>query len=282
MNGNTNTCKNCDNQFSGAYCNRCGEKIYSPHDKKVKHIIEEGFHFLTHFEGTFFTTLKTMFTKPGQLSTDYCNGVRKKYFKPLSLFLILIIFYLLFPILEGLNMKLQYYPKADYYGNFAQAKIDKTLTQTGMSIQTLSEKFHAKGEKTSKFLLITIIPFTALVFYVIAFFKRRYFFDHMVFSSEINSFYLLWGFLLLPLLMLTISYFSKLITGKILPFSDFAIGIMIYAVMCFYLARAVKRFYQLKWWQTLLFLVVFYFSHTFIVYTLYKFLLFVTVINQIH
>jgi Protein of unknown function (DUF3667) len=282
MNDARVACKNCGNNFLGKFCNNCGEKVYSDHDKSILHFFEEGFHFITHFEGTLFTTIKTMFSRPGQLSVDYCNGIRKKYFKPLSLFLILIIFYLLFPILEGLNMKLQYYPKANYYGNFAQAKIDKTITQTGMSMQILSEKFHVKGEKTSKFLLITIIPFTALIFYGIAFFKRRYFFDHMVFSSEINSFYLLWGFLLLPALMISLSFFSQLITGKGLPFSDEVIGIVIYSVMCLYLARAVKRFYQLKWWQTLLFLVIFYFSHTFIVYTLYKFLLFVTVINQIH
>lgn len=282
MNDATVSCKNCGNNFSGKFCNACGEKIYSQHDKSVIHFFEEGIHFITHFEGTLFTTLKTMFTKPGQVSVDYCNGIRKKYFKPLSLFLLLIILYLLFPVLEGLNMKLQYFPHQDYYGNFAQSKIDETLKQTGMTIEMLSEKFHTKGEKASKFLLITLVPFTALVFYAAAFFRRKYFFDHMVFASEINSFYLLWGFLILPVLMMVSNFFSKWMTGRFLPFSDDVIGILIYSVMCIYLARAVKRFYAFKWWQTILFLIVFYFSHTFIVYSLYKFLLFVTVINQIH
>ena len=59
--------------------------------------------------GTFFNTLKKIFTKPGQLSVDYCNGKRKTYFKPLSLFLLLVVVYLLFPVFEGLNMKLYYH-----------------------------------------------------------------------------------------------------------------------------------------------------------------------------
>lgn len=282
MNSGEIICKNCGNQFTGKFCNNCGEKIYSLHDKSLVHFFEEGIHFITHFEGTLFTTLKTIFTIPGQLSVDYCNGIRKKYFKPLSLFLLLIILYLLFPILEGLNMKLEYYPKQNYFGTFAQTKIDEILNHTGMTMQTLSDKFHTKGEKASKFLLITIIPFTAFVFYGIAFFKRRYFFDHMVFASEINSFYLLWGFLILPVLMKVANYLSYNITGYYLPFFDDVIGVIIYLGMFIYLGSAVKRFYKFKWWQTLLFVVIFYFSHTFIVYILYKFLLFVTVIYQIH
>src|SRR4029078_451394 len=100
------TCKNCGNHFNGNYCNNCGEKVYTEHDRTAFHFLEEGFHFLTHFEGTFFTTIKTIFAKPGQVSVDYANGIRKKYFKLLSLFLLLVVLYLLFPVFEGLNMKL--------------------------------------------------------------------------------------------------------------------------------------------------------------------------------
>ena len=78
-----NECKNCGNRFTGKYCNVCGEKVYTEKDKSIKYIIEEGFHFLTHFEGTFLKSLKAIITRPGTLSLDYCNGIRKKYFKPL-------------------------------------------------------------------------------------------------------------------------------------------------------------------------------------------------------
>lgn len=99
-------CKNCGHVFTGNYCNQCGEKVYTEHDKSLVHLLEEGFHFVTHFEGTLLTTIKTIFTKPGQLTLDYCNGVRKKYFRPLSFFLLLVVFYLVFPLLSGLNMTL--------------------------------------------------------------------------------------------------------------------------------------------------------------------------------
>ena len=276
-------CKNCSNQFSGNYCNACGEKVYTQKDKKLSHLFGEAFHFVTHFEGTFFNTLKAIFTDPGKLSGDYCDGLRKKYFKPLSLFLLLVILYLFFPVFEGLNMKLGFYPQQKYYGHYAATKIQQKLTETGFTENELAEKFHAKSEKTSKFLLISIVPFTALIFYAIVFFKRRYFFDHVVFSAEINSFYLLWGFLILPFLLVIFIIAAKWITGQNnISVTDEIIGWLIYVPLVIYTALASHRFYGFKYWHTIIFCTVFYFAQKFIVYSLYKFLLFVTVINQIH
>lgn len=34
------TCKNRGNQFTGNFCNRCGEKVYTDHDKSVSHFLK--------------------------------------------------------------------------------------------------------------------------------------------------------------------------------------------------------------------------------------------------
>ncbi len=276
------TCKNCGNHFAGKFCNNCGEKVYSDHDKTIFHFIEEGIHFMTHFEGTLLTTLKTIFTKPGQLSLDYCNGIRKKYFKPIPLFLLLVVLYLLFPAMEGLNMRLKYYPSQPYYGSYAETKILHKLAETGYTKEQLSEKFHEKGEKVSKFMLLTLIPLTALFLYAFTFRKRKYFFDQMVLATEINSFYLLWGFLLTPLIINITNKLYQPITHKNIPFTEDVIGLMIYSVVSVFTVRAFRKFYRFTWLQSIGLMCLFYIVHVFIVYTLYKFLLFVTIINQIH
>src|SRR5579871_2821131 len=102
-------CKNCKHSFVGNFCNACGEKVYHENDRAFKHLFEEVLHFLTHFDGTLLRNIKTMLTYPGKVSEDFCYGIRKKYFKPLSLFLLLVILYLLFPLFGGLNMKLIYH-----------------------------------------------------------------------------------------------------------------------------------------------------------------------------
>lgn len=276
------TCKACGHHFTGKYCNNCGEKVYTEHDRKVSHFFEEGFHFITHFEGKFFTTVKSLLTRPGKLSEDYCGGIRKSYFKPLSLFLLLVVVYLLFPVFEGLNMRLYYHTHHSIYGNFAMQKARDVMLHTGLTDAQLTTTFHAKSEKASKFLLAVILPLTALFFWAMTFKKRKYFFDQMVFATEVNSVYLIWGFMILPLLLALTEWASHLVTGRYFQTGDGPISLVIYLVMAVYVALAAKRFYRVKRWQGILLGILFYLIHYIVIQVVYKFLLFAIVINQIH
>ena len=274
-------CKNCNNHFTGKYCNRCGEKVYTEHDKSFVHFIEEGIHFITHFEGTFFTTLKYIFTKPGKLSEDYCYGIRKSLFKPLSLFFLLVIIYLLFPVFEGLNMRLYYHVNHNFYGGYAMQKATSVAQEHHWSDAHLTEAFHEKSAKVSKFLLLILLPLTALFFWLLTYKKRKYFFDQMVFATEINSVYLIWGFMILPLLLTGFQVLYNAIAGHYFPFTDDGVGIILYVVLLFYVAVACKRFYSLKWGYALLVALLFYFTHNIIVQIIYKFVLFFITIKLI-
>jgi len=275
-------CKNCNNSFSGKYCNHCGEKLYHEKDKSVFHLFEEGLHFLTHFDGTFFNTLKKIFTKPGQLSVDYCKGKRKTYFKPLSLFLLLVVVYLLFPVFEGLNMKLYYHTHHLFYGKYAMRESREVMIQKHLTDQQLTILFQQKSEKASKFLLLILLPLTALFFWLLTFKKRKYFFDQMVFSAEINCMYLLWGFLLLPLLLFISERIYHLVTNTYFNVGDTLLGLITYAVLCTYAAVGAGRFYKITKWQSAGFAILFYIAHLIIVQFIYKFILFYIVIHQIH
>jgi len=261
--------------FTGSYCNNCGEKVYTDHDKSFFHFVEEGVHFITHFEGTFFTTIRYLFTKPGKLSSDYCYGIRKSLFKPLSLFLLLCIIYLLFPVFEGLNMRLYYHVNGSIYGGYARNEVIEAMRQHHWTDAQVTEAFHQQSTRVSKFLLLILLPLTALFFWSLTYKKRSYFFDQMVFATEINSVYLVWGFMLLPLLLALFQMVYQGITKRIFPFSDSGISAIMYAVLVLYVAIAVRRFYGLKAWHAILVAVLFYFAHHIIVQFIYKFLLFV-------
>lgn len=263
-------CKNCGNLFTGKFCNNCGEKVYTEKDKSVRHFLLEGFHFITHFDGTLLTTIKTIFSRPGKLSLDYCNGLRKRYFKPISFFLLLVILYLLFPVFEGLNMKLHYHETHNLYGKYAAAKIAAVLDEQHITSEQFAESFHLAGEKTSKFLLFIIIPAIGFISWMLGFRKRKYYVEHFVFTTETSSFFILSGFLLLPLLLAL----YKLITGSYLLSSDTGTGIVIICVFMIYLAIATNRFFSFKWWYTIIYITLFTASFTIFIEYIYKFILF--------
>ena len=277
-----NTCKNCGNTFVGKYCNRCGEKVYSEHDKNIAHLAEEGLHFVTHFEGTFLVTLRTILTRPGKLSVDYCNGIRKKYFKPLPFFLMLIVLYLIFPLFKGLNMELQNHIGNSFYGDYASAKIDEWRSTNSWTMEETTVRFQAVSEKASKFLLFSIIPFMAVLNWPLLRNRRKFFFDHFIFTTETASFFLLWGFLLLPLLLLMVSKIAVLFGGSF-SFGDEGVTAFLALVpFFFYVWIAFKRFYLLSNLSALLYAGLYVIVFTSFVLIVYKFLLFVVSAYFIH
>ncbi len=275
-----NRCMNCGYNFAGKFCNACGEKVYHEHDKSLTHFFEEGLHFMTHFEGKFLTTLKTIILSPGKVSLDYCNGIRKKYFKPFSLFLLLVIIYLLFPLTQGLNMRAEYHKGNILYGAFAAEKLLQVQQATGLTGEAFEETFHYKGEKVSRLLLIILIPLSALWFWLLSYKKRPYYFDQLVFSSEVNSVFLFWVFIVFPLLVNIFRYFFSS-SGFHTNDSPWLV-LLTYVPIIFFIIIASSRFYQLNKLKAILFGLAFLLVHTFIWQFIYKFILFVITIHLIH
>ncbi|MDO9376902.1 MAG: DUF3667 domain-containing protein [Ferruginibacter sp.] len=297
------TCKNCGNRFEGKFCNQCGEKIYADHDKSIPHFFEDAFHFITHFEGTFFTTLRTVFTRPGRLSLDYCNGLRKKYFKPLPLFMLLVVLYLIFPIFSGLNMPFQFYLQGKVASRMITRQTgvntDSLLTsinqqypsvtngeradrkakflytdsviKTIPALNKLGETFNKKSATISKILLLILLPLTAVVCWLLSLRKKRFFFDHLIVSTELNAFYLMIGFFLAPLLVTGIGVLTPATASRM---SDSGVGIFIYGVLGIFSAIAMRRFYADKWWWSIFKAILLMGAHFIIVQVIYKFILF--------
>lgn len=275
------TCKNCGNIFTGKYCNSCGQKVYTEKDKNLSHLAEELFHFVTHFEGTLFTTLKTIFTRPGQLSLDYCNGIRKKYFKPLSFFLLLVFLYLLFPLFTGLNMNMANYLRGEWYSNYANSQIRYLMTSKKVDFNFINEHFHYVSERISKFLLIIIIPLLALVCSVVMYKKKKPFFDHFVFATEMNSFLMLWGFLLLPVLVAIFFLICRLVNINFKVIDD-VLGAIVLSVFIPYAFIAIKRFYGIGIFYSSIVTIILIIAEFAIVKYIYKFILFYITIHLVH
>ncbi len=273
----TFTCQNCGNNYTDKFCNHCGEKRHLEKDKSVRRLLSEGLHFITHLEGSFFNTIITLFKSPGKFSLDYCNGIRKKYFKPLSLFLLLVILYLLFPFFDGLNSKPYEHVRHSFYGDYAMRKAIKVMEEKQMTDAQLGEAFRDASEKISKFLLFLIIPVMALFSWMASFRKRKFFYDSFVFSIEANSFFILWSFLIFPLLFRAYNYFLPV------PGDEEGMHILFINLGFFllYLVFASKRFFGFTWWYSILYGLLYVFFLAMFFQYVYKFILFFITIRMV-
>lgn len=274
------TCKNCGNLFTGKYCSNCGEKVYTRNDKKLSGIFHEVFHFITHFEGTFFTTVKTFFGKPGKLSADYCFGKRKKYFKPISFFMLLVILYLLFPKFEGLNMRLASYINPSYgYSWFARPLVKSKMNSREATYKQIEESYEHTSAKTSKLALLLLIPLCAVLLLLLYITRKRPFFDHFILATEINSFYIFSHFLFLPFFAWIV---EKIMPAYIYLFNDGSwVWWTIFIFYALFTIRAMKTFYQERWWLIILKGLIFLFIFAAYIRYVYAMLLFLLVMMSI-
>ena len=96
-------CLNCGATVIGKYCHVCGQENVEPKET-LWHMVTHFFNDITHFDGSFFTTLKDLLFKPGFLSKEYMKGRRASYLHPVRMYVFTsAIFFLLFFSLFGVN-----------------------------------------------------------------------------------------------------------------------------------------------------------------------------------
>ena len=88
----TTNCKNCNQQFTGNFCNHCGQAA-NTHRLSLHYIWHDLQHGLFHFDNGIFYTIKQLMTRPGHTIREFINGKRVRHFKPLSFVVVLATFY---------------------------------------------------------------------------------------------------------------------------------------------------------------------------------------------
>ncbi len=89
-------CLNCGTIVQGRYCHHCGQENVVPKET-FWHMVTHFFYDITHFDSSFFSTVKVLLFKPGFLSRQYMNGKRAAYLHPIRMYVFTsALFFLLF------------------------------------------------------------------------------------------------------------------------------------------------------------------------------------------
>jgi Protein of unknown function (DUF3667) len=122
-------CKSCGNHHQENFCPACGEKAFDNKQLSLKHFVEETFEGFVHFDSKFFYTIKTLVTKPGQLSLDYAEGKRIKYMKPVRFFLVVNLIFFILTTNNLYNLPLNNYITYKPFTNYNTRHIVKDKLQ---------------------------------------------------------------------------------------------------------------------------------------------------------
>lgn len=90
------TCLNCNYVVENKFCPNCGQE--NTETRKSFHYLFTHFvEDLTHYDGSFWKTIKALLFKPGRLTKEYLEGKRLKYVPPVKLYIFISFVAFLLP-----------------------------------------------------------------------------------------------------------------------------------------------------------------------------------------
>jgi hypothetical protein len=98
----SNICKNCGSRSEFSFCPVCGQRI-SVNKVTFRETFEELADSVFSVNAPLLNTIRELAVSPGVLLRNYLKGQRKKYYKPVSFFLLTTVVYLIVRSLIGFD-----------------------------------------------------------------------------------------------------------------------------------------------------------------------------------
>lgn len=122
------TCLNCNYVVENRYCPNCGQEN-SDTRKTFYELFVHFFEDLTHYENSFWKTIRNLILKPASLTKEYLSGKRMSYLAPIRLYIFIsFVTFFIFSILPDSeeNEHDNHKPKAkkEYYQSKPETKKD--------------------------------------------------------------------------------------------------------------------------------------------------------------
>lgn len=197
-------CATCGEPLADKYCHHCGEKRYLRHELALKHYSHEIIYQITHLDAKIFKTLQLLVIKPGQLTEEYLLGRKKKFIRPIRLYLVLsMIYFFSFSFFDkAALLDIRHLLKFDFSGLLLPALQAKQQAIGALSDELFYRSINQQLNNKISLLLFPAIFFYAMVFKIVFVAKKRYYVEHLVFCLHLMSFSFLRDILLLPLFLL--------------------------------------------------------------------------------
>lgn len=270
------TCPECDEPIPERFCTHCGEKRVEARDYSLRHFLAEALNVIANLESPIPRSFFALLFRPGLLTAAYLAGRRKRYLKPLQLFVLCnVIFFFVHPLtgFNTLTTPLSIHLNAMPYQQRAQRMVRAELERSRVPLEEYRTRFDNVIQSQARSLVIVMALMFALVLLVL--YRRRYFVEHLVFAIHFYAFFLL----LLPAQhFVTVPFFNAArrygIVSREFNF-DFTFTIIFLAICAVYLYVALRGVYRQGRGLTLLKCITLAFFIAVIIQT-YRFILFFT------
>lgn len=178
-------CATCGAAIATPFCPGCGEQRASERHYTLRHLGEELFETLFHADGRAIRTVRTLITRPGELTAAYMRGTRRPYIAPLQLFFLANVVFFVWVAITHTNMfstPLQFHVNGAFYSDLARPLVESRLAARHVSYDDYARVFDHAATLQAKSLIILMIPMLAVLTAVITLPRRRPAAQHVIFA----------------------------------------------------------------------------------------------------
>ncbi len=237
-------CKNCSTKLGTSFnfCPECGAKIITKRItfKSIMHNISEQFF---NYDNKILKTFIHLFSKPEAVIVGYIDGVRKRYINVLQYFAISLT-------ITGL----QFFILNTFFENpfnldFSSFGISKAVPNP----ESIEKYFQSISEIMNKYyslIYVLSIPISAIGFWLVyKLYQKKYnFSEHII----INTYYSAQLLIILAFLAIIFALFG-------VSYMDFSFYSMPFSFI--YLWYVLKRVYQMSVFDSLAYIIIFFFAY---------------------
>lgn len=219
--------------MSGEYCSHCGEQRLSPELRSVKHIVKDLFTDITSVDGKVWNSIITLLFKPGQLDYDYHIGKRIGYLKPVTMFLLINVLFVMFSPITDFYLSFYDQLNSQMYSSFTKPYVLEYIAQQQASVEAYQDAYDQLVAVLARSLIILQVPVFGLLVGLICWRKHIFSGDYLIYALNVNSWVLVWVvFIQVP--ALSIGYVGKTLfdvdVSSFIFFLSIPLGIVTY--MC--------------------------------------------------
>lgn len=197
-------CKTCGTLLQGDYCHQCGEKQLRPEDKSAKKWLVDLLSNIWMLDGKLLNSVKYLVFRPGRFASDYAEGIRKPYVKPLNLFLMVNVLYFLTSGFDTFKTELNVQLNGMPYSPLVAELVEKqygTAEDNTKAYQDYEKRYNSKTGEVSKLIIIVLAPLLGLLLYLL--FRSRGIFlsDGFNMALQFWTYFIITVLLVLPLVV---------------------------------------------------------------------------------
>lgn len=237
-------CLNCGASVKGDFCHQCGQPVRDNSDRSLGRLLSEFFSNLFFLDNRFFISARYLVRYPSGMTVEFLAGKRKKFISPITLFLFINLIYFFVNPLSDYSLSLYDQSHSQVYSKWTKEWVDQKLQKEELDWQQYSVIYQKASDNISKSVMIINVPLIAAFVYLMAFKKRRYYFDSLIFTFHFFSLFMVSWIMLdgVDTLIVFLSGHDSSIASAI------SFYLFVFFIPLFYAIFGIKNFMDIRWY----------------------------------